>query len=384
MTLHLAGLATALPPHIATQEETAEIFPRFAGADARQTRVLKKLYRRTGVEKRHSVALSTAEGALQDRAPLYPAATGPDDRGPGTRKRMARYAAEAPALAEQVAREALTAAELSPDEITHLVTVSCTGFDAPGFDLHLVDALALDRGVARTHVGFMGCHGALNGLRTAAAYASDPQARVLLCAVELCSLHFAYGWDPEMMVANALFADGAAAVAGWGLSDGRGRSDGSLLPEGRDDPAHGPSGSRSWRLAASGSFVLPDSADAMTWRIGDNGFRMTLSAEVPGLIGEHLRPWLQRWLAGHGLTPEQVKSWAVHPGGPRILGAVEGALELPDGALRHSRDVLREHGNMSSPTILFIMDRLRRAGAQGPCVALAFGPGLAVEAALLV
>jgi predicted naringenin-chalcone synthase len=127
---------------------------------------------------------------------------------------------------------------------------------------------------------------------------------------------------------------------------------------------------------------MPDSTDAMTWRIGDHGFRMTLSAAVPGLIRAHLSSWLDGWLSEHGLTRDAVGSWAVHPGGPRILGAVEEALGLPDEALHHSREVLRQHGNMSSPTVLFIVDRLRRAQAPRPCVALAFGPGLVVEAAL--
>lgn len=364
MTLRIAGLATALPPRIAHQDEVGDLAPRFAAADPRQARILKQLYRRSGVDRRHLVALVSDEGSLEERAAFYPVARDADDRGPGTRARMERYACEAPGLAAEAATAALAGAGLDAGEVTHLVTVSCTGFEAPGFDLHLVDALGLDRGVARTHLGFMGCHGALNGLRAAAAYGADPEARVLLCAVELCSLHYAYGWDPEMLVANALFADGAAAVVGWG-------SEGPAAPDG------------AWHLAGSGSWVMPDSAEAMTWRIGDHGFRMTLSAAVPDLIHAHLEPWLRRWLGGHGLQLEDVGSWAVHPGGPRIVRSVETALGLPDGTLDVSRDVLRTHGNMSSPTVLFIVERLRAAGAARPCVALGFGPGLVVEAALL-
>jgi predicted naringenin-chalcone synthase len=127
---------------------------------------------------------------------------------------------------------------------------------------------------------------------------------------------------------------------------------------------------------------MPDSADAMTWHIGDHGFRMTLSPRVPELIKVHLQEWLRGWLGRHGLALEDVESWAVHPGGPRILLAVEHALELPSDALQASWETLRDYGNMSSPTILFILDRLRREGAATPCVALAFGPGLTVEAAL--
>jgi predicted naringenin-chalcone synthase len=129
---------------------------------------------------------------------------------------------------------------------------------------------------------------------------------------------------------------------------------------------------------------MPDSAEAMTWRIGDHGFRMTLSARVPELIQTHLRGWLTGWLAEQGLERSDIASWAVHPGGPRILDAVESALGLEPEQNAVARSVLREHGNMSSPTILFILDRMRREGARGPCVALAFGPGLAVEVALLL
>jgi predicted naringenin-chalcone synthase len=274
---------------------------------------------------------------------------------------MQWYEQEAPALAEEASEAALEQAELDPREVTHLVTVSCTGFFAPGVDALLIERLGLPRAVHRTHVGFMGCHGALNGLRAATAYARDPDARVLLCAVELCSLHFAYGWDPEMLVANTLFADGAAALAGWG---------------GEDDGA--------WRVRDSGTFLMPDSDEAMTWRIGDHGFRMTLSAQVPERIRQHLAGWLGPWLRERGVAPEEVGSWAVHPGGPRILDAVEEAMELPGDALTISRETLRDYGNMSSPTVLFIVERMRRENAPRPCVALAFGPGLVVEAALLI
>ena len=128
---------------------------------------------------------------------------------------------------------------------------------------------------------------------------------------------------------------------------------------------------------------MPDSADAMSWRIGDHGFQMTLSARVPALIEAHLRPWLRDWLAQHGLSIDRVGSWAIHPGGPRILDAVGSALGLPPAAVAPSREVLAECGNMSSPTVLFILERLRARGAPGPTVLLAFGPGLVAEAVLL-
>ena len=164
------------------------------------------------------------------------------------------------------------------------------------------------------------------------------------------------------MVANALFGDGAAAVAGVS---------GEAAPL------------SCWRLLRSGSCLLADSAGAMTWTVGDHGFEMTLAKNVPGLIARHLGPWLKKWLGEQGVALEEVRSWAVHPGGPRILSAVEEGLALPGGALADSRAVFEEYGNMSSPTVLFILERLRAREAARPCVALGFGPGLVVESALL-
>ena len=361
--LHLAGLGTAVPAGVLKQTDAAEGSGLFCGADARRARALGMLYGRSGVETRNTVVVRADRGTLEERVPFYPAARGPEDRGPTTGQRMAVYETEAPPLAEVAARRALEDASTPVDTITHLVTVSCTGFFSPGLDAALIDALALPRTVHRTHVGFMGCHGALNGLRVAASQAGEAEARILLCAVELCSLHFAYGWNSEMLVANTLFADGAAAVVGVPLQNGE---------------------TSGWSVQAQGTFLMPESSDAMSWRIGDHGFRMTLSAEVPELIRTNLGGWLGGWLNQQGLGVEDVGSWAVHPGGPRILEAVQDAVALENGTLDVSWDVFRAHGNMSSPTVLFVLERLRRAGAALPCVALAFGPGLVVEALLVV
>ncbi|MDT8342231.1 MAG: type III polyketide synthase, partial [Longimicrobiales bacterium] len=368
--LQITGIGTAVPPRVAPQDEAAALSPRFAGVEGREARMLRVLYRRSGVHTRHSVAVRGDHGPLLERVPYFPLPTGPDDRGPSTAARMAWYEQEAPALAEAAVRGALVDAGVEPGAVSHLVTVSCTGFFSPGVEGHLIEAVGLPAGVERTHVGFMGCHGALNGLRAADALAAaHPEAVVLLCAVELCTLHFAYGWDQEMLVANTLFADGAAAVVGRGAGAGARGSEGSAGP---------------WRVAATGSVVLPDSRAAMSWRIGDHGFRMTLSPAVPELIRTHLAPWMDGWLGAHGLSVAEVGSWAVHPGGPRIVDAVEEALALGRGALDPSRELLATHGNMSSPTVLFLLERLRREDAPRPCVALAFGPGLAAEATLLV
>ncbi|MDA0330325.1 MAG: hypothetical protein O2958_15135 [Gemmatimonadetes bacterium] len=138
-----------------------------------------------------------------------------------------------------------------------------------------------------------------------------------------------------------------------------------------------------WTVVANGTCVIPDSRDAMSWRIGDHGFRMTLSAEVPQLVEANVRPWIDGWLADHGLTLDQVATWAVHPGGPRILEAFSDAVGLADEDTAVSKDVLSDFGNMSSATVLFILERLRASGAPRPCVAIGFGPGLVIEAMLI-
>ncbi len=325
-------------------------------------RALSAVYRRTQVQSRGSVLLESPNGCSTHQAFFAPA-TKAGQRGPTTESRLQRYAADAPSLAIAACVQACERAAVSARSITQLVTVSCTGFMAPGIDIRLIKHLGIDAGVGRTHIGFMGCHGALNGLRVAKALAESSQKeRVLLCAVELCSLHFQYGWDDNALIANALFADGAAAAV-------------IAL---REAPA-----AKTLMLSASGSSVIPDSEEAMGWRIGDHGFEMRLAASVPGLIRRHLRSWTEQWLGRQGLQLNGMASWAVHPGGPKILDSVASALELPDHALAISREVLAQHGNMSSPTVLFILEKLLRQDAPRPIVAMAFGPGLSIEACLI-
>lgn len=376
MTLTIEGIGTALPDHRLTQEEAVELHTTFCRIDERSARTLRALYRRSGIRTRHSVLLDASEGALDSRQSFYPPTEDGEDRGPTTVRRMGLYEEHAPALATTAASRALERGCVAAGEVTHLITVSCTGFVSPGVEMAIVEELGLSRSTERTNVGFMGCHGALNGLRVADSFtARSPDAVPLVCAVELCTLHFSYGWDPDMLVANALFSDGAAALVGRGrpAEADPASADGDTAPDGL--PA--------WRVKSSGTFLMADSEEAMTWRIGDHGFRMTLAAEVPELIESHLRPWIVDWLARHDLRLADIGSWAVHPGGPRILSSVERSLDLPGEATAVSREVLAECGNMSSATVLFIIDRMRADGAKTPCVALAFGPGLAVEATLL-
>lgn len=370
MRVHLLGIGTALPARRVEAAEALERYGSIATDDPGRLRQLAAMFRRAGVSRRY---LALPEARDGNGAPLLRPRTGEHDRGPGTAQRMQAYATLAAPLAAQASRRALEAADVPASGISQLVTVSCTGFESPGVDLALVRELDLDPGLRRTHVGFMGCHGALNGLHVAASgLTAAGRGHALLCAVELCSLHAAYGWDPERLVPSVLFGDGAAAAV--------------LGPEPRDATTPGPGreGQLGWRVAAHGSRILAGTESDMGWLIGDHGFEMHLSARVPAHIQRGLAPWLRSWLGIQGLDVADVASWAVHPGGPRVLEATEEGLGLAPGTLDVSRAALAEHGNLSSPTILFLLERLAGGGAAPPCVVLAFGPGLAAEAALLM
>ncbi len=359
MSCLIKGLGTAVPGAF-TQDAAFEHACQLARFTERQTRSLRALYRKTTVQTRHTVLLDETETSQDFYAPIREECDG----GPTTDQRMRIYAREVIPLGLRASQQALEQSGTRPTDLTHLITVSCTGFFSPGLDFALIEQLGMPRSIARTNIGFMGCHGMLNAMRVALCTARGyPQSRILICAAELCSLHLQYGGRPETAIANALFSDGASAMVA--LPDTRGSSD-------------------DWTLKDCASFLLPDSAQDMSWRIGNHGFEMTLSDRVPDLIESHLSPWVQNWLASQNLSVSDIGSWAVHPGGPSILDAVAISLHLPAGVLQTSRDVLAAHGNMSSPTVLFILDRLRQQRAPKPCVTLAFGPGLVAEAALIV
>ena len=357
----ILGIGTAVPECYFSQSDSGEIAEHYLGKDEQHRRLLPILYKKTKVKKRYSVTLNASEGDLRDRQSFYSPIRSPDDKGPGTAERIQFFEQYASDLAVEASQQALMQAEVQAEKITHLVTVSCTGMVAPGFDIDLVHTLPLKPDTPRTHIGFMGCHAVINGLRVAEAFTrNDPTARVLLCSTELCSLHYQYQAEAEQMVANALFADGAAAVV-LGQSDGRGDS---------------------WQLKDCGTEIIPESRKMMSWRVGNHGFDMTLSPELPSLIEKDLRPWMEDWLGKNNLKPEDIKTWATHPGGPRILESFQQAMNLTRQDLSASYQILEQFGNISSATILFLIKELQQRKAELPCVAIGFGPGITIESAL--
>ncbi|WP_114589044.1 type III polyketide synthase [Microbacterium arborescens] len=375
MTARILSIGTAVPPAVLHQNSVRDLFAAQPGIGRLSQRLVRAAFDASAIETRHTALTDLAEalepgGARSDAA--HSAAGDPaslpvisDDGAllsPSTGTRNDTYIALAPELSARAAREALSAASVAPAEITHVVTVSCTGMYAPGPDYRLVRDLGLPTTVERYHLGFIGCAAAVPALRAAARMcAAQPDAVVLVVCAELCTLHFRVADDPDQILAASLFADGAAAAV---VSA---------------DPAR--RGERWLDLDRFATAVTDDGERDMTWTIGDAGFEMVLTAEVPRIIGREIRAAVAE-VIGDG----RVDTWAVHPGGRAVLDRVESGLDLPSDALAASRAVLRDYGNMSSATILFILRSLLDADTlrDGETIAtLAFGPGLTMEAALL-
>jgi predicted naringenin-chalcone synthase len=380
MAVEILSVATAVPEHRLDQQAALAFAQELCCTDERQSRYAATLYRHSGVDGRYSVLPHTEAYRWAPTAEQH--AAGEPNPGPTTEERMAYYEEHALPLAVKSSSEALRRARSEPAQITHVVTASCTGFTAPGIDSGLIERLGLRRTTERVHVGYMGCHGAINAMRVARGLASaDPNARILLCATELCSLHYTFFWDMQRMLGNALFADGSGAliVAASPGAESLRDSNSGLGEAGPHEAS-----ARLWRLAATGSYLVPNTADAMTWSIGNHGFAMTISPKLPKLIRENVAGWLNAWLDCNGLTASDIRSWAIHSGGPKIVEAAEAALGLSSDHTQTSRDILARYGNMSSATVLFILDALQQAAAEPPCLMLGFGPGLIAEAALLL
>ena len=353
MAPRILSIGTAVPPTILRQDDVRDVFTRQPGFDRLARRLVAATFGASAIERRHTVLaeLGGGEGLFVDDDGLL--------RQPGTALRNAEYIRQAPGLSAEAARVALTEAGVAASDITHVVTASCTGCFAPGPDFRLVRDLGLADSTERYHLGFLGCAAAFPALRMAARIgAAQPRATVLVVCTELCSLHIRASSAPDQIVAASVFADGAAAAIVAGEPGDRPGLD----------------------LDRFATAITEDGEAEMAWTIGDDGFEMTLTGEVPRIIGREIAGAVASFL--DGAAPD---AWAVHPGGRSILDRVESGLALGPETLAPSRAVLREYGNMSSATVLFILRSLLHDEtlAGGRTVAgLAFGPGLTVESAL--
>jgi predicted naringenin-chalcone synthase len=347
---YVHALGTEVPTAALTLDRAAAVLRNLC-PDERTARLVAKLLPHTGIIKRHFAAMET-QSTFDDPSGLYqPASAQP--AGPGTNARSLAFAGAADRLVGRLL------APLRVDDLAAvgaLITVSCTHASSPGLEQAVFKHSPVPHSVDRWNLGFMGCSAALAAMRLAAHSASSAPTMVLAC--ELSSLHFQYSNDLDQLTANLLFADGAAAMIL--------RRDVSPL-----------------RIQHAACWSLPQHADQMVWWAGDTGLRLTLSPELPHTLARYLPRSLERFLAGANLTTADIDHWLVHPGGPQILDAVETACGLSQDALRLSREILRSYGNMSSPTILFILRAAIEAGMTGRTVLLAFGPGLTIEAVVV-
>lgn len=350
-TAYVNRVATAVPPH-----DVHAAFCDFAQTlfrdERRKALIFKRMALRAGIDHRYSCLgpSDLPEGGRNDAPPFYARGDFPD-----TAARMRRFEQHAPDLAQTAVERLQLGAER--DRITHFLITCCTGFSAPGLDLEIIERCRLPSSVERTMIGFMGCYAAINALKLARHIVrSEPAARVLILNLELCTLHLKETADLEQILSFLLFGDGCAACIV------------SAEPTGT-------------ALDSFRAVLVPDTRDLITWTIRDFGFDMVLSGEVPAVIQDALRAHAGEILGG--AAAGSIDLWAVHPGGRTVLDAVERAFTLAPPMLAASREVLRRYGNMSSATVMFVLERLLRTGARGRrgC-AMSFGPGLIAETML--
>lgn len=347
MPAYLQRIATHEPAWTYEQPQIRDWMKK-RSPNAKTQRIIRAIYQRSGIDTRRSVLGDFNEGADSE---LYGAVP------PSTGVRNAVYARYAGALAVEAARKTLDG--IDPALVTHVVFVSCTGFVNPGPDFQIIRELGLSHAVQRYTLGFMGCYAAFPALRMAAQFCeADSSAVVLIVSLELCTLHMQIDDIQDHILANSLFADGCAAAVVCGR----------------------PLAESGYLLCGFASRLLMSGEAEMAWDIGNTGFHLVLSSYVPGIIGANVKKLVTEVLIQHGV--KEVHSWAVHPGGRSILDKVEQSLELPPEALAVSRTILREHGNMSSATILYALKKMLPQTGGMTC-AMAFGPGLTVETALL-
>ncbi len=363
MSIWIQHLETMTPEKVYSQEYASKKMQEWTD-DERQRRMVRALYRKSAIDKRHSVISSFDNNLPGD---FFPLGSDGKRRELSTAERNKIYSRESQHLSVKLARQTINNCPgLEPSEVTHVITVSCTGFCNPGPDYHIVNELGLSHATQRYSLGFMGCYAAFPGLRMAKQFCeADPEAVVLVICLELCTLHLQIHGGEDSMLANSLFADGAAAAIVSARTPGEDQS--------------------CYQLGEFHSSLIPSGKDAMAWTIGDLGFDIALSSYVPKIIGAKIRDAVQPLLVSGQLELQDISRWAVHPGGKAIVDKVAESLGLEEHQVAASRKILRQYGNMSSATVLFVLqDIMQQDGPlQEDVCAMAFGPGLTVEMGLL-
>lgn len=356
MSAFLSKISIALPPFKTEQSQLASFMNEVLPVDEKEAHLLKLIYRASGIQSRYSV-LNDFQDNVSDRFH-------PDKPFPSVKERMDIYKQHALPLAKQALDEVLEAVDIKA--ITHLIVISCTGMYAPGLDIQLIKECGLQSSTERTSIQYMGCYAAFNGLKVAKNIVNaDSQAKVAMVCVELCSIHLQKETDEDALLSNALFADGAAAA----LITGEKITETALSLEGQYND------------------LFFDGIDEMSWNVGNHGFEMKLSGKVPDVIRSGISTLTQRLLTRLDLTLPEISYYAIHPGGKRILEVIKEELGLSKLDMQHSLDILKEYGNMSSSTVLFVMkhlwDELKSTDNGKYLLSFAFGPGLTMESLLM-
>lgn len=355
----IISIGTAVPAYKHEQSAILDFMQRVYALDENDKRKLKYLYRQGGINTRYSVipdySLPAAEWAFYSPTENL-------EPFPKLEKRMQWYQQHAAPLSLAAINKCIEKYE--EHTITHLITVSCTGMSAPGLDLELLELLNLPATTFRTSVNFMGCYAAIHALKIADAFCkSDKKANVLIICTELCTLHFQKEHTVDNMTSSMLFADGAAAVLVSGNEEQEGLTIDNFY-----------------------SMVSLKGKKDMAWELSSKGFLMTLSSYVAEMIEEDFDVLVQEALASANLNKNDITQWCIHPGGKRILEAVHKSLGFTNGQLQPCYDVLKDYGNMSSPTVLFVLERIMTTlnkKQKNTIFGAAFGPGLTMETFIL-
>ncbi len=367
MSSCISAIGTANPKYQIKQDDIYHFMVNaFALNDANAGR-LAQIYKQSGIKTRFS-AIPDFQYKTAGKYEFFPN-TDDLEPFPGTKKRIALYQQAAIETALKAAQNCLEKAGTDVHKsITHLITVSCTGMYAPGIDVDLVERLNLSRKTERTCINFMGCYGAINALKIADYISrADDKAKILIVSIELCTLHFQKENTLDNWVANTIFSDGAAAVLVEKYTQKQPSKPVFLL---RDFYAE---------------FIF-EANHEMGWYMGDIGFEMKLTSKVPKLIKKHISEITTQLLAKTKLAFNEITDFAVHPGGRKILEAAEFALNIPAEANKYAYETLQEFGNMSSATILFVLEKMLKNSPQKQgkhVMSFAFGPGLTVESMIL-
>lgn len=363
MKTGITAIGTANPQYQRNQDEVSKVICSVSNLTGMRKKVLEKIFKATGIKKRYSV-LSDFSKNLGEFT-FFP--NDLNSNFPSTAKRMELYKINALNLVLMAIDDCFKQLDdFNKNDITHLITVSCTGMYAPGIDIEIVQQLELNTHVQRTAINFMGCYGAFNAIKAANAFChSDPKAKVLVVCVELCTIHFQKPEDLANIISNAIFSDGA----------------GALIIESNPER-------KKWlSLETFLCDLLPQSTQEMAWKIGDQGFDMILSSYVPDLIKSGINAFATKLLDKLKLTISDIHFFGIHPGGPKILEASEAALNISKHDNRFSYEVMENYGNMSSATIVFVLkelwNKLQLSDGEKRIFSCAFGPGLTLESLLL-